>query len=271
MNKTFGSLFGSPIGFMFGSPIGFMTGFVLALMLLPADLLASDLQEYSARYSLYRNGKLAGKANVQLSNEGDKWIMSTEGSGTHGLARFLRAKDREYVEGQLQDGRFVPLRFERDISVAGIGNHWIALFDWPSDTVTIEVDRKSIELNLRGEALDGLSLKLELQRRLRKQEENMEFWLVDEDEVKQQNFRILPPEMLETSLGCLETIPVERIRSPESKRYTRAWYAPALDYLAVRLEHGKTDGEHVEMRIANLQLADQSYTAGPACSARQSG
>ena len=245
-------------------------GLVLVLLLLPSNLPAGDLQEYSARYSLYRNGKLAGKANFELRNEGDKWIMSTEGRGTHGLARLLRARDREYVEGYLQDGRFLPLRFEHNVSVAGIGTHWTAVFDWPADTVTVEADRKRFELELQGEALDGLSLKLELQRRLRANEENLEFLLVDEDAIDPQNFRRLPTEMLETSLGCLETIPVERIRSPDSSRYTRAWHAPALHYLTVRLEHGKTDGDHMEMRIAELQLTGQPHSGGLGCSARQS-
>lgn len=258
-------------GSMNNSAIATLARIGLVCILLPAQLWAGDLQEYSARYSLYRNGKLAGKADVEFRNAGDKWIMSTEGSGTHGLARFLRAKDREYVEGQLQDGRFIPQRFERDVTVAGIGNRWTALFDWPNDTVRIEAEQETLELDLQGEALDGLSLKLELQRRLRNRQENLDFLLVDEDEVRKQSFRILPSEMLETSLGCLETIPVERVRPPESKRYTRAWHAPALDYLTVRLEHGKTDGDHMEMRIAKLKLADQSYTAGLACSARQSG
>jgi len=246
-------------------------GIVLLLMLLPADLLANDLQEYTARYSLYRNGKLAGKADIKLEQQGDMWIMSTQGSGTHGLARLLRARDREFVEGHVQDGRFMPRRFEHDVTVAGIGNQWTAQFDWEKDIVTVKRDKKSIELSLQGEALDGLSLKLEMQRRLRTGDSNLQFLLVDEDEIKVQSFRVLPREMLETSLGCLETIPVERIRSPESTRYTRAWHAPALDYLTVRLEHGKTNGDHMEMRIAELQTAAQAFTAGLSCSAVQSG
>ncbi len=245
--------------------------FLLLLLLLPGGLLASDWQEYSARYSLYRNGKLAGKADIKLMQEGDKWIMSTEGSGTHGLARLLRARDREYVEGHMENGRFLPLRFEHEVSVAGIGNEWSALFDWSKDSVTVQVDKKSIKLDLQGRALDGLSLKLEMQRRLRSGDDNMQFLLVDEDEVKQQSFRVLPREMLETSLGCLETIPVERIRSPESSRYTRAWHAPALEYLTVRLEHGKIDGDQMEMRIAELQQANKPFKPGMGCSAMQSG
>lgn len=244
---------------------------LLVLSLLPFELLASDWQEYSARYSLYRNGKLAGKAEIQLQQEGERWTMSTEGNGTHGLARVLRAKDREFVSGRMVDGRFQPLRFEHKVSVAGIGNQWTAVFDWAADTVTVLNDNKSLKLDLQGQALDGLSLKLEMQRRLRAGEDNMLFYLVDEDEIKQQEFRILPAEMLETSLGCLETIPVERIRSSDSTRYTRAWHAPALQYLTVRLEHGKTDGDQMEMRIAELQLAGKPYPPGMGCSAHQSG
>jgi hypothetical protein len=245
---------------------------ILLLLSLPSgQLLASDWQEYSARYSLYRNGKLAGKAEIKLQQDGDRWTMSTEGNGTHGLARVLRARDREFVQGRMVDGRFQPQRFERRVAVAGIGNQWTALFDWTADTVTIVNEGKSLKLDLQGQALDGLSLKLELQRRLRAGEDNMQFWLVDEDEIKPQEFRVLPQEMLETSLGCLETIPVERIRSADSTRYTRAWHAPALQYLTVRLEHGKTDGDQMEMRIAELQLADQPFPPGRGCSARQSG
>lgn len=259
----------SPMGVFLNKIVLFLA--LALVLLLPANLQANDWQEYNARYSLYRNGKLAGKAEFKLQQEGDLWIMSTEGNGTHGLARLLRARDLEYVEGRFEDGRFRPLRFEHKVSVAGIGSEWTALFDWPADTVTINMDKKQYQLGLQGQALDGLSLKLELQRRLRAGEDNMSFMLVDEDEIKQQEFRILPKVMLETSLGCLETIPVERIRSAESTRYTRAWHAPALNYLTVRLEHGKIDGDQMEMRIAELQLANQPFKPGMGCSAHQSG
>lgn len=140
---------------------------ILLLSLLPGVLPASDWQEYSARYSLYRNGKLAGKAEIQLQQEGDRWTMSTMGNGTHGLARVLRARDREFVQGKMVDGRFQPQRFEHRVSVAGIGNQWTALFDWAADTVTIVNNDESLKLDLQGQALDALSLKLEMQRRLR--------------------------------------------------------------------------------------------------------
>ncbi len=248
--------------------------FVLSLalsLMLPANLLADDWQEYSARYSVYRNGKLAGKAEFKLQQQDDVWIMSTEGQGTHGLARVLHVRGHESVEGRFKNGFFQPLNFEHKVSVAGIGSQWTALFDWPADTVTINADKNPNQLGLQGQALDGLSLKLELQRRLRAGEDNMNFLLVDDEQIKDQEFRVLPKVMLETSIGCLETVPVERIHPEKSKRYTRAWHAPDLEYLTVRLEHGKTGGDHLEMRITELQLANQPFKPGKGCSAHHSG
>ena len=74
--------------------------------------------------------------------------------------------------------------------------------------------------------------------------------------------------MLETSLGCLDTTPVERVRR-NNKRYTRAWHAPGLDHVAVRIEHGKTDGNHMEMRITELKLDGITIVPKQGCSSFQ--
>ena len=90
-----------------------------------------------------------------------------------------------------------------------------------------------------------------------------------EDEIKEQIFQALPAEQLETSLGCLQTTPVERVRVG-STRYTRAWHAPGLDFITVRMEHGKTDGDHLELRITGLEMDEQEIAPEPGCVASQS-
>ena len=77
-------------------------------------------------------------------------------------------------------------------------------------------------------------------------------------------YRISAPESLTTALGCLQAQRVERIRE-NSKRYTRVWYAIELGYVAVRLEHGKYDGDHMEMRIESLQLDGKTIEPGSIC------
>ena len=44
------------------------------------------LSAYEARYSIYRNGKLIGKLEIELANRGGVWELNSTGSGTHGLS-----------------------------------------------------------------------------------------------------------------------------------------------------------------------------------------
>ena len=241
---------------------------VALLALSPVESFAKDWRPYTARYDVYRNEKLAGQAEVSFGQHGDRWVISSEGSGTHGLARLLRAADTEQVEGRFIDGRFQPELYTRHTRVAGV-DHWMnARFDWNANSVAVSeeenIDGSSIRLDLGNGALDPLSLKLELQRRLRDDDAELSFFLVGEDEIKPQTYRALPKERLETSLGCFNTLPVERLR-PGSSRYTRAWHAPDLDFITVRLEHGKVGGDRMEMRISALTLEGTSVQARPAC------
>ncbi|MEJ2383882.1 MAG: DUF3108 domain-containing protein [Xanthomonadales bacterium] len=247
-----------------------LTGFCLGLVLAWSGAAWAELQPYSARYSIYRNGKLSGKLEVRLAQEGERWALRSELSGTHGLARIVRARDTEYVIGDVDEqGRFVPQEHARHTRVAGIDDRWVSTFDWAAERVEVVHDGKErFELPLAGRALDPLSLKLEIQRRLREPDPELEFLMVEEDEIDPQKFRELEHEWIETALGCLRTIPLEKVRR-NSSRYTRAWHAPDYGNVEVRLEHGKTGGDHLEMRITELTWNGQVVTALPGCAARQ--
>ena len=231
----------------------------------------AELQPYSARYSIYRNGKLTGKLEIRLAPEGERWALRSELSGTHGLARILRASDTEHVIGNQDDaGRFIPLEHVRHTRVAGIDDRWVSTFDWAADRVpVVHDDTDRYDLPLDGRALDPLSLKLEIQRRLRETDPDLEFLMVEEDEIDPQKFRELDHEWTETALGCLQTIPLEKVRR-NNRRYTRAWHATDFGNVEVRLEHGKTGGDHLEMRITELTWNGVKVTPRPGCAARQS-
>jgi len=227
------------------------------------------LLPYQARYTIYRNGKLTGKVDVSLEPHGDLWIIRSEGSGTHGLARILAARDDEHVIGHLKDGRFRPDHYRRHTRVAGIDDRWSVESDWAERQVSIVHDRNDpLVLNMPAEdALDPLSLKLEMRRRLSEPDPQLHFQMVEEDEIDEQNFRILDTEWMETSLGCFRTVVVEKVRE-NSKRYTRAWHAPELNFIEVRMEHGKTGGNHLEMRITELTVDGVAVQPRPGCAAR---
>ena len=251
--------------------LAFKPGLILAglLALLWTSSAWAELASYKARYSIYRNGKLTGKLEVELQLNGDQWEIRSEGSGTHGLARILGARDSEKVSGHLDQGRFIPLNYTRHTRVAGIDDHYETSFDWESDQVTVVHDGdETYTLPLQGSALDPLTMKLEMRRRLNGPEPDLAFLMVEDDEIDPQNFRLLEKEWLETSLGCMETTPIEKIRE-NSRRYTRAWHAPALGNVEVRVEHGKTGGNHIELRITELSFGGVNILPRAGCSAMQ--
>jgi hypothetical protein len=265
-----------------GAALALVAALLAALLGLPGSAAAAldglRLLPYQARYAIYRNGKLTGKVDVSLERHGERWIIRSEGSGTHGLARILAARDDEDVTGHLREGRFRPDRYQRHTRVAGIDDRWAVEFDWAQRAVSITHDRGDpLVLDMPAtDALDPLSLKLEMRRRLSRpnpqsgpqSDPQLHFQMVEEDKIDEQNFRILDPERMETSLGCLRTVVVEKIRE-NSKRYTRAWHAPELDFIEVRMEHGKTDGNHLEMRITELTVDGVAVQPSPGCAARQ--
>lgn len=224
---------------------------------------------YEARYSIYRNGKLTGKMEVELQRQGQRWVVRSSGSGTHGLARILGARDNEEVRGRVLEGRFRPEHYRRHTLVAGLDDVWTVGFDWEERRVSITHNNKDpLILDMVEDSLDPLSLKLEMRQRMAVQNSDLHFQMVEEDEIDEQNFRVLPAERLETSLGCLLTLPVEKIRY-NSLRYTRAWHAPQLSFIEVRMEHGKTGGNHLEMRITELSVDGQEVAPRPGCAALQ--
>ena len=237
---------------------------MLLLVMSGASSLAADWQPYQARYAVQRNGKLLAEANITFAVQGDHWSISSEGFGTRGLARMLRAKETEYAEGRFHEGQFQPQSYSYHKRVASVDDEWSASFDWHGGKVDITKGHDVLTMDMGEGALDDLSLRLELQRRLRDNEPGLEFLLVDEDEIKERAFRSLPAEYIETDLGCLKTIPVERLNM-SGERYTKGWHAPELDYLMVRLENRKSNGDLIEMVITDLDLGQGKIKSGAPC------
>lgn len=238
----------------------------LCLALLSAGplALAQAPRPFEAVYDVYVDGKPRLESRIQLHKEDGQWILHSNTEGTRGLAGFLNVGSEERTVGHWSDTGFRTATFQHHSKVAGVDQRWQAAFDWSAKTVLTQTEDGEFSLDLGAETADPLSLTLVLGQRLAAGETDFEVEIVDEDTIDIHRYQRVETEPLQTTLGCLEVVALERVRE-NSSRYSTGWYASALNYLPVRLRHGKRGGKEFDMRIRSLSLDAQAVEVRADC------
>lgn len=239
--------------------------FVLGLALLAPPALARPPVAFDARFELLRNGKPLGESRFRFTVDGDRWRLSTETKGTRGLARFLGLEETSESHGTWVNDAPRPQHFSQTVDVSFRTVETRAEFDWAAGSVTsVHKDGTSV-LDLEPGVLDPVSIGLKLRSELSTGAREWRFTVLDEDELEEQVYRVAEQTSLDTVLGCFETHRVDRVRRPDSTRYTRTWYAQDLAWVPVKVAHGKTDGNRMESRLVSLVVDGEAVSARPPC------
>lgn len=238
---------------------------MLSILALAGTAVAAPPSPFEAGFEFHRNGKLIGESRFRFDVEDGNWVMSTETEGTKGLARLLGLEESSESRGDWSDGGPRPLGFQQTVKVAVKNIETRADFDWEAGTVHSVHEDGETDLDLVPGVLDPVSAGLAIRAGLARNETEWRLTLVDEDELEEQLFRLAGSESLDTKLGCLETRRVDRIRGPESTRYTQTWYAVAHDWVPVKVAHGKTDGDRMESHLVSLELDGVPVERGAPC------
>lgn len=207
---------------------------------------------FEATLELLRNGKLIGESRFSLSVTDGDWVMRSESRGTRGLAKFLGVEESSESRGGWEDGAPRPESFRQTVEVSFKTIETTADFDWDAGTVRSVHEDGENTFPLEPGLLDPVSVGLAVRAGLTMGEREWRLPMVDEDEIEEQHFRAAGAEAIETPLGCLQTERVDKIRGPQSTRYTQTWYARDLAWVPVQVAHGKTDGDRMESRLKSL-------------------
>jgi len=233
-------------------------------LLLPSFAVAGQPADFEARLELLRNGKVLGETVFTLTTQDGRWAMHSATRGTKGLARFIGLEESSSGEGDWYNDSPRPLRYERNVH-AIIKRRWSAEFDWQQGTVhTVYPDGEST-LALKPGVLDESALGLLIRAGLERGEDEWMLQLVDEDEIEEAHFKAEPPRKIQTALGCMRVFVVDKVRAPDSTRYTRTYYAADHEFAPVLIEHGKKGKEHIEGRVVSLTINGQAVEPGPDC------
>jgi hypothetical protein len=221
---------------------------ITSLLLGSVSLLtyADPLNSYHATYSAEFNG-MEIEATHRLEQ-----LESGQYRETLKARNILGKIDEQALFSISEKQQIIPQEYRYQRSLIGIKRSESQIFDWPNKTVEYSKDDKTKSVAIDSGLLDVITHKLQLRRDLQSGKEILSYPVISRGKLKQYVYQVIANEVLETAIGPLNTVKVQRVRE-DSKRQTIIWLATDWDYLAVRLEQ-KENGDSHQMKILNGKI-----------------
>ena len=124
-------------------------------------------------------------------------------------------------------------------------------FDWTNSKARYHKDGSdTVEVELESGYLDIITHRLQLRRDLQAGKQAFSYPVISRGKLKQYNYQVASEQILDTAVGPLNTVKVERI-TEDSDKSVSVWLATDWDYLIVKLEQSKgRDSYRLELRHA---------------------
>ena len=233
-----------------------MKGFLICLTAYASAATATSitppLKPFTAHYaSTWDVGlKIAGKAIRQLQHTNDgNWQFSLS-------AKALIAKLNEQSILTVKENQLLPLRYQYQRKILNNKTDLSIDFDWQQGHATTH-SSNSWSMPITPPLQDKLSVQLQLQRDLAQAKQvntgdQLSYEVAAGGQVEAFNYRVIGNETIDTPMGTMEAIKIERLRSETSNRLTYIWFAPKLDFHVVRILQQEPDGKQYLLDLQQL-------------------
>jgi len=150
--------------------------------------------------------------------------------------------------------RIFPLLYR--YSQTGLSRREEAIdFDWSALSALSTLDSETWTLPLQDGVQDKLSYSQSIGHDLgHRGLPEITYRVADGDEVEEQLYRVSTEEVLDTPLGALNTVKIERVRSGDSQRRTTVWLAIDWHYLLVKLEQVNGSGRETSLSLESATV-----------------
>lgn len=224
---------------------------VPALLLLTNTVLAVDATPaaFTASYSVSKGNLALGKIQRSLSTAESGHYSFVSVTHPTGLAAAFTGKIEERSVWSYQDHQIRPLHYEKTGDKKN--RNFNLVFDWQGETVKNTLEGNAWELPLSPGTQDVLSHQLAIMYDLQQGKTELSYLIVDKHKLKTYRFAVTGEEILDTPMGSLPTLKIQRTDSAE--KTTVLWCAPGLDYLPIRIEQAEKGGEPFSMTIISVE------------------
>lgn len=227
-----------------------LSGFNVAF----ASELATPVMPFTYQHSMYRNNAKLGAAEMNFKSIGaNTWQFSSESKGTEGLAQVARASASDISILLLKNGQYELKSNRVETKVA---------FSTRIKTTQLSADGKTYQYKDRkGEksvayktgVWDQHSLTIALMGALQnKKKPPFIFQVVNRDKIEPYTFKIISTQVLETAIGKLNTVRVDRVRTDGINKKTQIWFAIDKNFAPVLVNQSNEEGDEIELRILSI-------------------
>lgn len=197
---------------------------------------AWQLQPFETNYTATVSGiPIEGQASYQLSKHNKTWKLDT-------LAHMALVERRESTQFEFHNKIIRPSVYE--FHQVGIKpKDMVINFDWNKLFAKGVVKKEDVFFSLKYKMLDPLSSQIALQQDIASGKKSTSYPVIEDNQIETFNFKVLGNETIETPVGKLNTVKVERIRKTGSKRKTYLWFAKDWNYTVVQLYQLEKNGK----------------------------
>lgn len=216
-----------------------------------ADEQAVALTPMKATYSasLKKGIPFKGSATRSLERQPDgTWLYRFD------VNSFI-ADIKESVHLRWDGEHVIPDRYQYSLEGMMIPDRKNSIdFNWAQQLASGKHEGDPFRLEIPKQALDPLGYQLQLMQDLKNGKQTMRYQVVDDDDLDEDVFAVIGNEKLDSELGSVDTIKMEKVREEGSKRQTRMWFAPKWDYLLVRFVQVEKDGTRYEVNLESARI-----------------
>ena len=203
---------------------------LLALALTSGAAAAQDIDHLSAEYRVLLNGdKTRGVNTLKIDRNQDQYEVHFS------LKHWLLDVDQK-ASFKWKNCNATPQSFSYKTKYLGMRNEERLVFDQNTKMVLFHGKDGDQLVPTEGEAFDPVSFFFEARCDLMAGKTTLTYPVARDGEIKMTTFNVVGKEVINTGLGPYESLIVERDRG-DSKRSTRFWVAPKLDYQLVQISH----------------------------------
>ncbi|WGL17694.1 DUF3108 domain-containing protein [Microbulbifer bruguierae] len=207
-----------------------------------ADILVPFNATYKAEFSGF-----GVTAERKLTGSPASWRLDFS-------AHSMFAKIEEYSRFAQQGQNLEPQHYDYQKSGLGKDRHTALSFEDGGKRIINVYDKSQSIENAPANIQDKISYQLQLAIDIANGKTPLKYAVADGKKIRDYEFEITGKETLNTPMGPIETVKVQRVRGQDAERITNIWFAPQWNYALVKLMQREDNGKSYQITLTKLSI-----------------